>query len=198
MTSKSGTKPAATTDRSRTVRLGFLWRFSGLAPGFLLGLAVAVALGESGAVDHLGAGLTLVIVLAVMAAAAITAPLGFRLRADEDGLTLIRPLRRRRYRWQDITRLDMEFGEEVETDAPRLTMSLRLTTTRPTRRGPVVGVLDLAAGHELRGTEPRELAELFLVLATHGVPLAEPEFADRALAARGFPPLAAVAHSRDR
>lgn len=198
MTPSTGSRPVDATDTQQTVRLGFLWRFSGIFPGCALGLALAIVLSASGAVDHLGAGLALLIVLAVVPAVALPAPRGFWLRADEDGLTLARPLRRRHYRWPDITRLDMEFGEEIETSAPRITMSLRLTTTHPDRRGPVVGTLDLAAGHELRGTEPRELAELFLVLATHGVPLAEPGFADRALAARGFPPLAAIAHSRHR
>jgi hypothetical protein len=192
VTPSSGSQPVEATDRQRTVRLGYLWRFSGILPGCLLGLALAVVLGESGAVDHLGAGLSLLIVFAVVPVVALPAPRGFWLRADEDGLTLARPLRRRHYRWPDITRLDMEFGEEVETGAPRLTMSLRLTTTHSDRRGPVVGTLDLAAGHELRGTEPRELAELFLVLAAHGVPLTEPGFADRLLAVHRLPPLATL------
>ncbi|WP_371095962.1 hypothetical protein [Streptomyces sanglieri] len=112
------------------------------------------------------------------------------MRADSDGLTLSRALLRRRYHWHDITGLDMAFGEDLDSDAPRLTMRLRLTTTPAAGRGPLVGVLGLAPGHQLRGTEPRRLADLFTLLAAHGVPLAERDFADRVLAAHGLPPLA--------
>lgn len=84
----------------------------------------------------------------------------------------------------------MAFGEDPDSDAARLTLSLRMTTTPATGRGPVVGVLGLVSGHQPRGTEPRRLAELFALLAAHGVPLADPAFADRLLAAHGLPPLA--------
>ncbi|MER6526832.1 hypothetical protein [Streptomyces sp. NPDC001508] len=179
-----------TTNRFRAVRLGFLWRFSGVGPGCLLGLVVAVVLGASGAVDRLGVGFSLLIVAAVVPVVALPAPRSFWVRADGDGLTLSRALLRRRYRWQDITGLDMAFGEDPDSDAARLTMRLRLTTTPSGGRGPVVGVLGLGPGHQLRGTEPRQLADLFTLLAAHGVPLADSGFADRVLAAHGLPPLA--------
>ncbi|WP_371095945.1 transposase [Streptomyces sanglieri] len=47
---------ASDPNRFLTVRLGFLWRFSGVGPGCLLGLLSAVVLGASGAVDRLGVG----------------------------------------------------------------------------------------------------------------------------------------------
>ncbi|MFF3957267.1 hypothetical protein ACFYY1_29245 [Streptomyces sp. NPDC001890] len=179
-----------TTNRLRTVRLGFLWRFSGVGPGCLLGLLSAVVLGASGAVDRLGVGPSLLIAAAVVPVVALPAPSSFWVRADGEGLTLSRALLRRRYRWHDIAGLDMAFGGDPDSDAPRLTLRLRLTTTPATGRGPLVGVLGLAAGHRLRGTEPRLLADLFTLLAAHGVPLAEPDFADRVRAAHGLPPLA--------
>lgn len=182
--------PVDTTNRSQAVRLGLLWRFSGVGPGCLLGLVVAVVLGASGAVDRLGVGLSLLIVTAVVPVVALPAPGTFWVRADSRGLTLSRALLRRRYRWHDITGLDMTFGEDPDSDAARLTMRLRLTTTPSDGRGPVVGVLGLAPGHRLRGTEPRQLADLFALLAAHGVPLPEPGFADRVLTAHGLPPLA--------
>ncbi|WP_225101378.1 hypothetical protein [Streptomyces sp. CoH27] len=37
----------------------------------------------------------------------------------------------------------------------------------------------VAEGHELRGTEPRALADLFTLLAAHGIRLQAPDFADR-------------------
>ncbi|MEU6872855.1 hypothetical protein [Streptomyces sp. NPDC046751] len=178
-----------TTNRFLTVRLGFLWRFSGVGPGCLLGLLSAVVLGASGAVDRLGVGPSLLIVAAVVPVVALPAPVSFWVRADSDGLTLSRALLRRRYHWHDITGLGMAFGEDPDSDAPRLTMRLRLTTTPAAGRGPLVGVLGLAPGHQLRGTEPRRLADLFTLLAAHGVPLAERDFADRVLAAHGLPPL---------
>ncbi|MEL5953463.1 hypothetical protein AADR41_01390 [Streptomyces sp. CLV115] len=138
----------------------------------------------------MGVGASLLIVAAAVPVVALPAPISFWLRADSEGLTLSRALLRRRYRWHDITGLDMAFGEDPDSDAARLTMRLRLTTTPATGRGPLVGVLGLAPGHQLRGTEPRRLADLFTLLATHGVPLAEPDFADRVLAAHGLPPLA--------
>ncbi|MGW1408357.1 hypothetical protein [Streptomyces sp. NPDC002403] len=180
-----------TTNRFRTVRLGFLWRFSGVGPGCLLGLLSAVALGAGGAVNRLGVGPSLLIAAAVVLVVALPAPLSFWVRADSEGLTLSRALLRRRYRWHDIAGLDMAFGEDPDSDAARLTMRLRLTTTPTTGRGPLVGVLGLAPGHQLRGTEPRRLADLLTLLAAHGVPLSEPGFADRVLAAHGLPPLAA-------
>ncbi|MFJ7495843.1 hypothetical protein ACIQZB_32595 [Streptomyces sp. NPDC097727] len=179
-----------TTNRFQTVRLGFLWRFSGVGPGCLLGLLVAVVLGASGAVNRLGVGPSLLIVVAVVPVVALPAPVSFWVRADSEGLTLSKALLRRRYRWHDITGLDMTFGEDPDSGAARLTMRLRLTTTPTTGRGPLVGVLGLAPGHQLRGTEPRRLADLFTLLAAHGVPLADSDFADRLLAAHGLHPLA--------
>ncbi|MFD7497184.1 hypothetical protein ACFV8T_33315 [Streptomyces sp. NPDC059832] len=178
-----------TTNRFRTVRLGFLWRFSGVGPGCLLALLVAVVLGASGAVNRLGVGPSLLVVAAVVPVVALPAPMSFWVRADSEGLTLSRALLRRRYCWRDITGLDMTFGEDPDSDAARLTMRLRLTTTPATGRGPLVGVLGLAAGHQLRGTEPRQLTDLFTLLAAHGVPLSDSGFADRLLAAHGLPPL---------
>ncbi|MFF0223476.1 hypothetical protein [Streptomyces sp. NPDC004629] len=179
-----------TTNPFRAVRLGFLWRFSGVGPGCLLGLVVAVVLGASGAVDRLGVGFSLLIVAAVVPVVALPAPSSFWVRADSEGLTLCRALLRRRYRWHDLTGLDMTFDEDPDSDTARLTMRLRLTTTPSHGRGPLVGVLGLAPGHRLRGTEPRRLADLFTLLAAHGVPLADSGFADRVLAAHGLPPLA--------
>ncbi|MEU9320541.1 hypothetical protein [Streptomyces sp. NPDC048295] len=179
-----------TTKRFRTVHLGFLWRFSGVGPGCLLALLSAVALSAGGAVNRLGVGPSLLIAAAVVPVVALPAPLSFWVRADSEGLILSRALLRRRYRWHDITGLDMDFGEDPDSDAARLTLRLRLTTTPTTGRGPLVGVLGLASGHQLRGTEPRRLADLLTLLAARGVPLSEPEFADRVLAAHGLPPLA--------
>ncbi|MFD8821126.1 hypothetical protein ACFV1C_01950 [Streptomyces sp. NPDC059605] len=178
-----------TTNRFRTVRLGFLWRFSGVGPGCLLGLLVAVVLGTSGAVDRLGTVPSLLIVAAMVPVVALPAPISFWVRADSEGLTLSRALLRRRYRWHDITGLDMTFDEDPDSGAARLTMRLRLFTTPVTGRGPLVGVLGLAPGHQLQGTGPRRLADLFALLAAHGLPLADPDFANRLLTAHGLPPL---------
>jgi hypothetical protein len=158
-------EPVDTTNRFRTVRLGFLWRFSGVGPGCLLGLLAAVVLGASGAVNRLGVGPSLLIVAAVVLVLALPAPLSFWVRADSEGLALSRALLRRRHRWHDITGLDMTFGEDPDSDAARLTMRLRLTTTPTTGRGPLVGVLGLAPGHQLRGTEPRRASRTVRVEA---------------------------------
>ncbi|MFD0342184.1 hypothetical protein ACFVH0_26515 [Streptomyces sp. NPDC127117] len=178
-----------TTNRFRTVHLGSLWRFAGVGPGCLVGVLSAVVLGASGAADRLGVGTSLLIIAAVVPAVALPAPLSFWVRADSEGLTLSRALLRRRFHWEDIAGLDMAFGEDPDSDAARLTMRLRLTTTPATGRGPLIGVLGLAPGHRLRGTGPRRLADLFTLLAVNGVPLSDPGFANRLLAAHGLHPL---------
>ncbi|MGW2253287.1 hypothetical protein ACWCXH_24270 [Kitasatospora sp. NPDC001660] len=172
-----------------TVRLGFLWRGAGWALGSLTSLLLAVVLGESGAVDRLGAGPSLLLVIAAGAAVALPAPRTFRLRADDRGLTLSRMLLRRRYRWQDVTGLEMDFGEDSETGSPRLALRLRLTTTRPAGCGPALGTLPTTGDRRPRGTEPPELADLFTLLDRHGVRPDAPDYAALVLAAHGRPPL---------
>ncbi|MFB6815445.1 hypothetical protein ACFCV8_12985 [Streptomyces sp. NPDC056347] len=178
------------TNRFRRVRLGFLWRFSGVGPGCLLGLVTAAVLGTGGTADRLGVGGCLAVAAAVALAVAVSVPAGFWVRADGEGLVLSRALLRRRYRWEDVTGLDMDLDEDPDSGAARLTLRLRLASTPATGRGPLVGVLGLASGHRLRGGGPRGLAELFALLADRHVPLADPDFAGRALAAHGLPPLA--------
>ncbi|MEV7028428.1 hypothetical protein, partial [Kitasatospora sp. NPDC093558] len=65
----------------RTVRLGPLWRGTGWALGSVTGLLLAVALGESGTADRLGAGPCLLLVAAAVTAVALPVPYTFRLRA---------------------------------------------------------------------------------------------------------------------
>ncbi|MFF2847583.1 hypothetical protein ACFVT5_14850 [Streptomyces sp. NPDC058001] len=170
------------------MRLGFLWRFSGVGPGCLLGLLVAVVLGTSGAVNRLGVGTSLLIAALAVPVVAVPAPRSFWIRADSKGLTLSRGMLRRRYGWHDITGLDMDFGEDPDSGAGRLTMRLRLSTTPITGRGPLIGVLGLAPESQVRGTAPRQLADVFALLATHRVPLADSGFVDRVFAAHGLGP----------
>ncbi|MEE1781761.1 PH domain-containing protein [Streptomyces sp. SP17BM10] len=179
--------PTVTDGPASTVRLGFLWRGAGWALGSLAGLLLAFTLAESGAVEHLGVLPSLLLVTA--AAVALPAPRTFRLRADEQGLTLTRLLLSRRYRWQDVTGLEMDFGEDSESGSPRLALRLRLTTTRRTGCGPALGTLPTTGDRLPRGTEPPELADLFTLLDRHGVRLDAPHYAALVLSAHGRPPL---------
>ncbi|MFD7904092.1 PH domain-containing protein [Kitasatospora sp. NPDC059747] len=172
-----------------TVRLGFLWRGAGWALGTLTGLLLAIVLAESGTVDRLGVPPSLLLVTVAALAVALAAPRTFRLRADEQGLTLTRILLSRRYRWQDVTGLEMDFGEDSESAAPRLALRLRLATTRRTGCGPALGTLPTTCDRRPRGTEPPELADLFTLLDRHGVRLDAPHYAALVLSAHGRPPL---------
>jgi hypothetical protein len=160
---------------------------------------MGIALARSGTAARLGAVPALLLSATTVLAVALPVPYGFWLRADDNGLTLVRAFLPRRYRWQDIHSLAMETSEDPDSGAPRLVLLLRLTptprratrTTRP--HGPMLGALAVTADKLPCGTEPSPLAELFDLLRRHGVPLEDPRYAALVLTAHGFPPPLAVA-----
>ncbi|MFJ2868065.1 hypothetical protein [Kitasatospora sp. NPDC087314] len=170
-----------------TVRLAFMRRRGdAVGLGCVLALVTVIALGETGAV---GTGGCLLVAAAIVAAAALGGPRSCWLQADDTGLTLVRLLVRRGYGWPEIRGLAMEFDEEAETGAHRLTLRLRLAEPRGRHWGPFLGRLPVTGDARPRGTEPRALAELFALFGRRGLPVDRPEFADAVLAAHGLPPL---------
>ncbi|MBD0693618.1 hypothetical protein [Streptomyces sp. CBMA123] len=185
----------------QTVRLAFLWRAAGAPLGCLLALAMGIALARTGVAGRLGAVPALLLSGTAVLGIALPVPYGFWLRADAQGLTLVRAFLPRRYRWQDIAGLTMETDEDPDSGAARLVLLLRLvpaaTPVRTERRdrvhGPVIGALGTTADGLPRGTEPRHLAELFDLLRRHGIPLEDRRYADLVLTAHGYPALAHTA-----
>ncbi|GAA2827679.1 hypothetical protein GCM10010441_60060 [Kitasatospora paracochleata] len=172
-----------------TVRLAFLWRAAGLPIGSVLGLLTVVLLTGTGVVTGVVPGL--LALAATVAAAVLAVPHGYLLRADEHGVTLWRAGLPRRYPWSAVRGLAMVFWEDSD-DRPLL--SLRLRTRTPRRPsgdgarwcGPALGTLVTAPGGRPRGGEPRALADLFALLAAHGIPLEEPAYAEQVLRAHGL------------
>ncbi|MFJ7906736.1 PH domain-containing protein [Kitasatospora sp. NPDC096204] len=159
---------------------------SNIGIGCAVAVATMFALGGSGAT---GAGTATFIGVLIGGAAAAGVPHTFRLREDEDGLTLVRLLATRRYAWSEISGLAMEFGEEVETSGHHVTLRLRLVDPPGRFWGPQLGRIDVTEDDRPRGVEPRALAELFAVFGRHGVPVDQPEFANAVLHVYGLPPL---------
>ncbi|MFJ4188364.1 hypothetical protein [Kitasatospora sp. NPDC089509] len=124
---------------------------------------------------------------AVSAAAFFAAPYTFWLRADEEGVTLVRCLVPRRFGWAEIDGLAMEFGQEVETDAHFLRLRLRLADPPGRVAGPLVGKVDVTDEDTPSGVPPRAMAELFAVFGERGLPVEEAEFANEVLRVRGLP-----------
>ncbi|MER7845758.1 hypothetical protein ABTZ03_17630 [Kitasatospora sp. NPDC096077] len=199
----------------QTVRLAFLWRAAGAPVGCVLALAMGIALAQTGVAGRLGAVPALLLSGTAVLGIALPVPYGFWLRADTDGLTLVRAFLPRRYRWQDIVALTMEADEDPDSGAARLVLLLRLVPVRTVRaartarsvrsartarsetaeradrvHGPVLGILGTTPDGLPRGTEPRHLAELFDLLRRHGIPLEDPRYADLVLTAHGYPALA--------
>ncbi|MFE3503478.1 hypothetical protein [Kitasatospora sp. NPDC059160] len=210
--------------RPQTVRLAFLWRAAGAPVGCVLALAMGIVLARTGVAARLGAVPALLLSGTAVLGVALPVPYGFWLRADTEGLTLVRAFLPRHYRWQDIVALTMETDEDPDSGAARLVLLLRLVPARTVRtartartvrtatasstaaavtaasradrvHGPVLGVLGTTPDGLPRGTEPRHLAQLFDLLRRHGVPLEDPRYADLVLTAHGYPPLAHTAHS---
>ncbi|MFJ4188820.1 hypothetical protein [Kitasatospora sp. NPDC089509] len=196
----------------QTVRLAFLWRAAGAPVGCVLALAMGIVLAQTGVAGRLGAVPALLLSGTAVLGIALPVPYGFWLRADTDGLTLVRAFLPRRYRWQDIVALTMEADEDPDSGAARLVLLLRLVPARTVRtartartvrtarsetaeradrvHGPVLGILGTTPDGLPRGTEPRHLAELFDLLRRHGIPLEDPRYADLVLTAHGYPALA--------
>ncbi|MFD7450853.1 hypothetical protein [Kitasatospora sp. NPDC059827] len=207
--------------RPQTVRLAFLWRAAGAPVGCVLALAMGIVLARTGVAARLGAVPALLLSGTAVLGVALPVPYGFWLRADTEGLTLVRAFLPRHYRWQDIVALTMETDEDPDSGAARLVLLLRLVPARTVRtartartatasssaaavtaasradrvHGPVLGVLGTTPDGLPRGTEPRHLAQLFDLLRRHGVPLEDPRYADLVLTAHGYPPLAHTAHT---
>ncbi|MEV7599018.1 hypothetical protein AB0O91_16700 [Kitasatospora sp. NPDC089797] len=215
-TQPGGTRPGRPAPpfrpEPRSVRLAFLWRAAGAPVGCVLALAMGVVLAQTGVAGRLGAVPALLLSGTAVLGIALPVPYGFWLRADPDGLTLVRAFVPRRYRWQDIVGLTMEADEDPDSGAARLVLLLRLVPARTVRaartartvrtagsasaeraarvHGPVLGILGTTPDGLPRGTEPRALAELFDLLRRHGVPLEDPRYADLVLIAHGYPALA--------
>ncbi|MFB7912079.1 hypothetical protein ACFC1T_37170 [Kitasatospora sp. NPDC056076] len=205
--------------RPQTVRLAFLWRAAGAPVGCVLALAMGIVLARTGVAARLGAVPALLLSGTAVLGVALPVPYGFWLRADTEGLTLVRAFLPRHYRWQDIVALTMETDEDPDSGAARLVLLLRLVPARTVRtartartvrtatasstaasqadrvHGPVLGVLGTTPDGLPRGTEPRHLAQLFDLLRRHGVPLEDPRYADLVLTAHGYPPLAHTART---
>ncbi|MER7673970.1 hypothetical protein ABTY61_36685 [Kitasatospora sp. NPDC096128] len=206
----SGPRPAPAADSHpgprpapQTVRLAFLWRAAGAPVGCLLALAMGIVLAQTGVAGRLGAVPALLLSGTAVLGVALPVPYGFWLRADTEGLTLVRAFLPRHYPWQDIVGLTMEADEDPDSGAARLVLLLRLAPAPGTaaarsereRRihGPVLGAVGTTPDGLPRGTEPRHLAELFDLLRRHGVPLEDPRYADAVLTAHGYPALAHTA-----
>lgn len=197
--------PPQTAAAPQTVRLAFLWRAAGAPVGCLLALAMGIVLAQTGVAGRLGAVPALLLSGTAVLGVALPVPYGFWLRADTEGLTLVRALLPRHYPWQDIVGLTMETDEDPDSGAARLVLLLRLApaprsaAARSERErrihGPVLGALGTTPDGLPRGTEPRHLAELFDLLRRHGVPLEDPRYADAVLTAHGYPALAHTAHT---
>lgn len=176
------------------VRLAFLGRKGEtFTVACMLDLLVATVFTMTG-ISLSGNVLFLVILIMVLAIVGptLTVPSAFWLQADDDRLTLVRLLLfRRTLPWSAVQGLAMRFHEEDEPYRHRLTLCVRLPDTRDNERfpGPFIGTITVTDDDRPRGTEPRELADLFALFGERGLPVDEPEFANSVLAAHGRPPL---------
>ncbi|MFI9366584.1 PH domain-containing protein [Kitasatospora sp. NPDC053057] len=169
------------------VRLWFMQqRGEFVGVGSMVGLAVAILLVETGTTDGGAAFLALA---AIVAVAAFALPHAYWLRADEDGLTLVRSLVPRRYAWADIRGLAMELGRDAENDGHHLTLRLRLADPPGRFWGPRLGRIDVTEEDTPEGVPRRALAELFAVFVERELPVDLPEFANEVLRVRGLPQL---------
>ncbi|MFJ9777035.1 hypothetical protein ACIRVF_38370 [Kitasatospora sp. NPDC101157] len=169
------------------VRLWFMQQRGELAGvGSVLGLVVAVALAGTGTV---GGGAAFLVMAAIVAVAAFGAPHAYWLRADGEGLTLVRLLVPRRYAWADVRGLAMELGRDEENDTHHLTLRLRLAEPPGRFWGPRLGRIHVTEEDAPEGVPPRALAELFAVFVEHELPVDLPEFANEVLRVRGLPQL---------
>lgn len=179
------------------VRLAFMRRFPEvIISGLLLGVVAIAVLVVAGADKHF-AGWLLGATCVVALAAAV--PYTYWFRADDHGLTLVRLLVRRRIPWGAVQGLDLRFHTDPDTDYRYVALHIRLSgrrATRPSiarrlRPGPLIGRISITDKHLPRGTEPRELADLFALFGDRGVPIDEPEYVNTVLAAHGRPALPA-------
>ncbi|MFH9347633.1 hypothetical protein [Kitasatospora sp. NPDC017646] len=154
--------------------------------GSMVGLVVAILLAETGTAGGGGAFLAMA---AIVAVAAFALPHAYWLRADENGIILVRLLVPRRYAWADIRGLAMELGRDEENDGHHLTLRLRLAEPSGRFRGPRLGRIDVTEEDTPEGVPPRALAELFAVFVEHQLPVDLPEFANEVLRVRGMPQL---------
>ncbi|MEU4303089.1 PH domain-containing protein [Kitasatospora aureofaciens] len=169
------------------VRLWFMQQRGELAGvGSMVGLVAAAVLTETGTV---GGGAAFLVMAAIVAVAALAAPHAYWLRADEDGLTLVRLLVPRHYAWADVRGLAMELGRDEENDGHHLTLRLRLAEPPGRFWGPRLGRIDVTDEDTPEGVPPRALAELFAVFVEHELPVDLPEFANEVLRVRGLPRL---------
>ncbi|MFD9692301.1 hypothetical protein ACFXPX_16445 [Kitasatospora sp. NPDC059146] len=154
--------------------------------GFTLMVVTGVALAVTGAVDAFGAFL----VAALVAAAALFAtPYAFWLRADEQGVTLVRYLLPRRFAWAELRGLAMEFDEDEEIGRRCLTLRLGLADPPGRFAGPLLGKVLVTREDAPSGVPPRAMAELFAVFGERGLPVEEAGFANEVLRVRGLPKL---------
>ncbi|WP_188304573.1 hypothetical protein [Streptomyces sp. CBMA123] len=154
--------------------------------GFVTAAGTGFALAGTEAVHPLGAFL---IALTVAAAALFATPYTFWLRADEQGVTLVRYLLPRRFAWSELHGLAMEFGEEVESGRHHLTLRLWLADPPGRVCGPLLGKVTVTDEDTPAGVPPRSMAELFALFGERGLPVEEAEFANEVLRVRGLPPL---------
>ncbi|MEV7596049.1 hypothetical protein AB0O91_01505 [Kitasatospora sp. NPDC089797] len=130
-----------------------------------------------------------VVGFAVGAAALFAAPYTWWLRADGQGVTLVRCLLRRRFGWAGIDGLAMEFRREEESDRQVLVLRLRLADPPGRVAGPLVGRVAVTDESTPSGVPPRAMAELFAAFGERGLPVEEAGFANEALRVHGLPPL---------
>ncbi|MGW2376706.1 PH domain-containing protein [Kitasatospora sp. NPDC001683] len=152
----------------------------------MVALVVAIVLTETETAET---GAVFLVMAAIVAVAAFAAPHAYWLRADEDGLTLVRLLVPRRYAWADVRGLAMELGRDEENDGHHLTLRLRLAEPPGRFWGPRLGRIDVTEQDTPEGVPPRALAELFAVFGEHELTVDLPEFADEVLRVRGLPRL---------
>ncbi|MFJ8476837.1 PH domain-containing protein [Kitasatospora sp. NPDC094011] len=154
------------------------------AVGVLPLIGTGVLLVATGATDGFTA---FVAGCAVGAAALFAAPYTFWLRVDEEGVTLVRCLVRRRFGWAEIDGLAVTFGREEETDGHFVVLRLRLADPPGRVAGPMVGKFGVTDEDTPSGVPPRAMAELFAVFGERGLPVEEAEFANEVLRVRGLP-----------
>ncbi|GAA1957379.1 PH domain-containing protein [Catenulispora subtropica] len=178
-----------------TVRLAYMRRYlETLVSGLLLGLAAIPVLVYQRA-DFAGWLLGAVCVVALAAAV----PYTYWFRADDQGLTLVRLLARRRIPWRAVQGLDLRFHRDSNTGARHAAVHIRLKPLRATRPsvarrlrpGPLIGRLSITDECPPCGTEPQALADLFAVFGDRGVPIDEREYVNAVRAAHGRPALSA-------
>ncbi|MFJ9691959.1 hypothetical protein [Kitasatospora sp. NPDC101183] len=169
----------------RTVRLASMrMRSEVLGLGVTMLVVSAVLLVATEAVT---AGTAVLVSVVVAAATIFVTPHLFWLRADADGITLVKRLVPRRYAWADVHGLAMEFADDAEGDGRHLTLRLRLTEPKGRFWGPLIGKVYVTGDDTPSGVPPRAMAELFAVFGERGLPVEAREFANEVLRVRGLP-----------